>query len=271
MSNYGKLYVVATPIGNLGDVSSRAIQTLNEVDFIAAEDTRVTSKLLNHFDIKKHLVSCQKYDEKERTEQMIEHIKQGENCAFCSDAGTPVISDPGGLLVSRSLDEGITVVPISGPSAVVTALSVCGLHCERFCFEGFLPTPEEIKNEHRTLVFYEAPHKLQRTLKDFLEVLGDRKITICREMTKIHEEIWRTTIKEASDHYDSVPPKGEFVLVIEGAKDEVIAEDTLENAVGKALELVESGVSLSEATKAIAKEYGFSKSEIYKAALEKKE
>ena len=278
MADYGKLYVVATPIGNLGDMSSRAVQTLSDVDFIAAEDTRVTGKLLNHFDIKKHLVSCQKYNERERTEQIIERIKNGENCAFCSDAGTPVISDPGGLLVSRALDEGINVVPISGPSAVITALSVCGQHCERFCFEGFLPTPkggrktrlEEIKDEKRTIVFYEAPHKLQRTLKDLLEILGNRQITICRELTKLHEEIWRTTIEVAAEHYDENPPRGEFVLVVEGAREENKTEGSFEEAVERVLALFNDGDSLSEASKKIAKEFGLSKSLLYKAVLEKK-
>ena len=278
MNEYGKLYIVATPIGNLSDFSPRAIDPLKTVSFIAAEDTRVTGKLLNHFEIKKHLVSCQKYNEKERTEQIISKIKEGEDCAFCSDAGTPVISDPGGLLVSRALDEGITVIPISGPSAVVTALSVCGLRCERFCFEGFLPTPkggrkkrlEELENEKRTIVFYEAPHKLQRTLHDLLNCLGDRKITICREMTKLHEEIWRTTLNEAAAHYDEIAPKGEFVLVIEGAKEERVEEKTLDEAVNKALSMCRNGISLSEASKDTAKITGFSKSVIYKAALERK-
>ncbi len=278
MNEYGKLYIVATPIGNLSDFSPRAVDTLKDVSFIAAEDTRVTGKLLNHFEIKKHLVSCQKYNEKERTEQIITRIKQGEDCAFCSDAGTPVISDPGGLLVSRALDEGITVVPISGPSAVVTALSVCGLHCERFCFEGFLPTPkggrkkrlEEIEKEKRTIVFYEAPHKLQRTLHDLLDSLGDRNITVCRELTKLHEEIWRTTLSEAAAHYDEISPKGEFVLVIEGTREERTEDNTLDEAVNKALSMCENGISLSEASKETAKITGFSKSVIYKAALERK-
>ncbi|MBR3354220.1 MAG: 16S rRNA (cytidine(1402)-2'-O)-methyltransferase [Oscillospiraceae bacterium] len=278
MSAFGKLYIVATPIGNLSDFSPRAIETLNAVSFVAAEDTRVTGKLLNHFNIKKHLISCQKYNEKERTEQIIARIKMGEDCAFCSDAGTPVISDPGGLLVSRALDESITVVPISGPSAIVTALSVCGIHCERFCFEGFLPTPkggrkkrlEELKDEKRTIVFYEAPHKLQRTLHDFQDAFGDRNITICREMTKLHEEIWRTTLKDAVLHYDEYPPKGEFVLVLEGAKENNTEENTLEDAVELTLMMCEDGISLSEASKDIAKKTGFSKSVIYKAALERK-
>ncbi len=281
MNTWGVLYVVATPIGNLGDFSSRAIHVLNEVDFIAAEDTRVTAKLLNHFDIKKHLVSCQKYNEKERTEQIIMRLKEGESCAFCSDAGTPVISDPGGLLVSRALDEGIKVVPISGPSAVVTALSVCGIHCERFCFEGFLPTPkggrkkrlEEIQNEKRTLVFYEAPHKLQRTLEDLALYLGDRRITVCREMTKVHEEIWRTSLGEAIKHYNENPPKGEFVLIVEGSQDiKAGAEVSVENAVQQVLKMCEENdLSLAAAAKIVAKDTGLSKSVLYKSAIEAKE
>ena len=276
MEEQGTLYVVATPIGNLGDFSPRAIETLRSVDFVAAEDTRVTGKLLNHFGIKKPLISCQKYNERERSDQIISRIGAGESCAFCSDAGTPVISDPGGMLVSRALDNGITVVPICGPSAVVTALSVCGQRCERFCFEGFLPTPkggrkkrlEEIHHEKRTLVFYEAPHKLQRSLHDFLEVLGDRQITICREMTKLHEEIWRTTLSEAVAHYDENPPKGEFVLIIAGEEEKVTGEVTLEEAVERVLSLSEEGMSLSEAAKTVAKESGFPKSVIYRSASE---
>jgi 16S rRNA (cytidine1402-2'-O)-methyltransferase len=276
MNEQGTLYVVATPIGNLGDLSPRALETLQTVDFVAAEDTRVTGKLLNHFGIKKPLISCQKYNERERSDQLIVRMQAGENCAFCSDAGTPVISDPGGMLVSRALDNGITVVPICGPSAVVTALSVCGQHCERFCFEGFLPTPkggrkkrlEEIQHEKRTLVFYEAPHKLQRSLHDFLEVLGDRQITICREMTKLHEEIWRTTLSEAVIYYDENAPRGEFVLVIAGEEEKATGEMTLEEAVERALSLTEEGMTLSEAAKTAAKECGFPKSVIYRAASE---
>ena len=278
MSEPGKLYVVATPIGNLGDLSPRAAETLSSVDFIAAEDTRVTAKILNHIDVKKPLISCQKYNEWERADQITSKILEGENAAFCSDAGTPVISDPGGVLVSKALDLGIGVVPVSGPSAVVSALSVCGQRCERFCFEGFLPTPKgsrrerllEVKNEKRTLVFYEAPHKLQRTLHDFLATFGDRTVTICREMTKIHEEIRRTTLAEAAAYYDENPPKGEFVLVIEGAKEEEKSgELTLEDAVDMALGYMEEeGLSISEASKKASKETGFPKNAIYKAADE---
>lgn len=276
MNMPGKLYIVATPIGNLEDLSARSVRILEEVDFIAAEDTRVTSKILSHINVHKSLISCQKYNEKERAEQIIKRIINGENAAFCSDAGTPVISDPGGTLVSKALDEGVTVVPVPGPSAVVTALSVCGLHCERFCFEGFLPTPkgnrkerlEELKDERRTIVFYEAPHKLQRTLHDLLEYFGNRKITVCRELTKLHEEIWRTDINEASRYYDENSPRGEFVLVIEGKSAEKSSGITLEEAADIARRYMECGDSASEAAKKAAKETGLSKSDIYKAARE---
>lgn len=276
MSESGKLYIVATPIGNLEDLSSRAVRVLNEVDFIAAEDTRVTAKILNHIGVKKSLISCQKYNETERSEQIVSRILKGENAAFCSDAGTPVISDPGGALVSKALDNKVTVVPVPGPSAVVTALSVCGLRCERFCFEGFLPTPkgkrkerlEELQNEKRTLVFYEAPHKLQRTLHDLLSYFGNRKITICRELTKLHEEIWRTDIEEASTYYDVNSPRGEYVLVIEGTKEEKSLEMSLEDAADIARKYMEEGYSASDAAKKAAKETGFTKSDIYKAARE---
>ena len=275
----GKLYVVATPIGNLSDLSPRAAETLSSVDFIAAEDTRVTAKILNHIGVKKSLVSCQKYNERERSEQIVSRILAGENAAFCSDAGTPVISDPGGTLVAKALDEGITVVPVSGPSAVVSALSVCGLRCERFCFEGFLPTPkggrkkrlEELRQEKRTMVFYEAPHKLQRTLKDMLETFGDRPVTICRELTKLHEEIWRTGLRQAKEYYDENPPRGEFVLVISGYDGPENGEITLEDAAELAADYMEEGMSASDAAKRAAKETGFSRSEIYRAAGGRKE
>ncbi len=277
----GKLYVVATPIGNLGDLSPRAAETLASVDFIAAEDTRVTAKILNHIDVKKPLISCQKYNEKERAQQLVERMMAGENCAFCSDAGTPVISDPGGVLVSAALDAGIPVVPVSGPSAVVSALSVCGLRCERFCFEGFLPTPkgnrkqrlEELRDERRTLVFYEAPHKLRRTLDDLAEYFGDRPMTICREMTKLHEEIRRTTVFEARAFYEENEPRGEFVLVVSGAEGPSPEQQvTVNEAAGMVLDLMEKGnVSLSDASKRIAKQTGLPKSEIYRAAGEMKE
>lgn len=268
------LYVVATPIGNLDDLSPRAARTLEEVDLIAAEDTRVTAKILNHIGVKKNLISCQKYNERERSEQIVSRILAGENVAFCSDAGTPVISDPGGALVAKALDEGVRVVPVSGPSAVVSALSVCGIKCDRFCFEGFLPTPkggrrerlEELRAEKRTMVFYEAPHKLQRTLNDMLNAFGDRQITICREMTKLHEEIWRTSLAEAKSYYDDNPPRGEYVLVIEGYNGPENTDVTIEDAASMAADLMAGGMSASEAAKRAAKETGFSKSEIYRMA-----
>lgn len=274
MNEPGMLYVVATPIGNLNDLSPRAARTLEEVDLIAAEDTRVTAKILNHIGVKKSLISCQKYNERERSEQIVSRILAGENVAFCSDAGTPVISDPGGALVAKALDEGVRVVPVSGPSAVVSALSVCGIKCDRFCFEGFLPTPkggrrerlEELRAEKRTMVFYEAPHKLQRTLNDMLNAFGDRQITICREMTKLHEEIWRTSLAEAKSYYDDNPPRGEYVLVIEGYNGPENTDVTIEDAASMAADLMAGGMSASEAAKRAAKETGFSKSEIYRMA-----
>lgn len=274
MNEPGMLYVVATPIGNLDDLSPRAARTLEEVDLIAAEDTRVTAKILNHIGVKKSLISCQKYNERERSEQIVSRILAGENVAFCSDAGTPVISDPGGALVAKALDEGVRVVPVSGPSAVVSALSVCGIKCDRFCFEGFLPTPkggrrerlEELRAEKRTMVFYEAPHKLQRTLNDMLNAFGDRQITICREMTKLHEEIWRTNLAEAKSYYDDNPPRGEYVLVIEGYNGPENIDVTIEDAASMAADLMAGGMSASEAAKRAAKETGFSKSEIYRMA-----
>ena len=276
MAERGILYMVATPIGNLSDVSPRVLQTLQSVDLIAAEDTRVTAKLLNHFEIQKHLVSCQKYNERERTRQLLDQLAQGKSIAFCSDAGTPVISDPGGYLVDQAMEEGFRVVPICGPSAVVTALSVCGQHCERFCFEGFLPTPkggrkqrlEELQTEKRTMVFYEAPHKLQRTLEDFCQVFGERTLTICREMTKLHEEIWRTTTMQAAAHYRENTPKGEFVLVLQGAQEAPQEEWTLQEACAAVRKEMEQGTSLSEACKRVAKNTPFSKSELYKQMLE---
>ncbi len=272
MNDQGVLYVVATPIGNLNDISDRTREVLDIVDFVAAEDTRVTAKLLNHLGIKKSLISCQKYNENERSEQIVKKINEGENVAFCSDAGTPVISDPGGTLVSRALDEGIKVIPICGPSAVVAALSVCGIRCERFCFEGFLPTAKggrkdrinELLREKRTMVFYEAPHKLQRTLHDLLEAFGDRQITICREMTKMHEEINRTTLSEAADYYDINPPRGEFVLVVSGYTEDIKGEFTFEEAVELANQYKEQGYSVSEASKMASKETGYPKSDIYR-------
>ena len=270
------LYVVATPIGNLGDFSPRAIETLETVDFIAAEDTRVGAKLLNKFEIKKPQISYFEHNRKTKGEYIVERILAGESCAIITDAGTPAISDPGVDLVDLCAKAGIEVVAVPGCSAVVAALSISGMACGRFTFEGFLPVPkkerrahlEEVKHERRTMVFYEAPHKLQRTLEDMLEYWGDRKIALCREITKLHEECFRTTLSAAVEHYREHPPRGEFVLVIEGCTE---TEAPVESADLLSLveALVEDGTPLMAAVKQVAKEHGASKNKLYQEALEK--
>ena len=228
----GMLYLVPTPIGNLGDISTRCRETLEQADFIAAEDTRVTLKLLNHMGIKKSLVSYYEHNKASKGNFIVERILAGETCALVSDAGSPAISDPGEDLVKQCAEAGITVCAIPGPCAVITALSISGQSTGRFCFEGFLSTAkksrrehlESLVNERRTMVFYEAPHKLLSTLEDMASVFGaDRPISLCRELTKLHEEVVRTTLGEAVEKYTQNPPKGEFVLVIAGAP-EVIEE-----------------------------------------------
>ncbi|MGI5960025.1 MAG: 16S rRNA (cytidine(1402)-2'-O)-methyltransferase [Massiliimalia sp.] len=267
------LYVVGTPIGNLQDFSPRAVETLRSVDFIAAEDTRVTLKLLNHFDIKKPLVSYYEHNLRQRGEQIVERILAGETCAVVSDAGMPCISDPGEDLVKLCAAASIPVRVIPGPSAVISALAVSGLSTSRFTFEGFLSTANKSRMEHlnsvreekRTMVFYEAPHKLLSTLEDMRQVFGgERRISLCREITKIYEEVVRMTFDEAVDYYTQNKPKGEFVLVIEGKPEEEAAEITLEDAVAMAKALVEQGEKATEAAKKIAKQTDFSKSDIYK-------
>lgn len=269
----GKLYVVGTPIGNLNDFSPRQRQTLEEVDFIAAEDTRVTVKLLNHFEIKKPLVSYYEHNLRERGEQIVARIEAGENCAVVSDAGMPCISDPGEDLVRLCAERGLETVVVPGASAAVSALCVSGLVTSRFCFEGFLSTAKKSRREHleqlreepRTMIFYEAPHKLLNTLKDFLETFGDRRISLARELTKIHEEILRfPTLTEAVEYFTATSPRGEFVLVLEGAAArEAGGAITLEEAVEKAARLVENGERPAEAAKLAAKNTPYKKSEIY--------
>ena len=269
----GKLYVVGTPIGNLNDFSPRQRQTLEEVDFIAAEDTRVTVKLLNHFEIKKPLVSYYEHNLRERGEQIVARIEAGENCAVVSDAGMPCISDPGEDLVRLCAERGLETVVVPGASAAVSALCVSGLVTSRFCFEGFLSTAKKSRREHleqlreepRTMIFYEAPHKLLNTLKDFLETFGDRRISLARELTKIHEEILRfPTLTEAVEYCTATSPRGEFVLVLEGAAPrEAGGAITLEEAVEKAARLVENGERPAEAAKLAAKNTPYKKSEIY--------
>lgn len=267
------LYVVGTPIGNLEDFSPRAQQTLREADFIAAEDTRVTIKLLNRFEIKKPMISYFEHNKLEHGELIVARILKGESCALVSDAGMPAISDPGETLVKRCADMGIPVYVVPGPTALISALAVSGLPTGRFTFEGFLSMNKNNRREHllslvseqRTMIFYEAPHKLCRTLSDMKKTFGERKIAIVREITKIHEEVIRTDFSGAIKLYREKEPKGEFVIVIEGAKEEEKPEITFEEAVEKARELVESGLSSSEAAREAAKACGFRKGEIYKA------
>jgi len=271
----GVLYVVGTPIGNLSDFSPRAAETLAGVDFIAAEDTRVTVKLLNHFGIKKPLVSYFEHNKQEKGTVIVDRIAAGETCALVSDAGMPAISDPGEDLVALCAARGIKVLVVPGPSAVISALAVSGLPTGRFTFEGFLSVNkksrrehlEAVKNETRTMVFYEAPHKLPYTLKDMAESFGDRRIALVREITKIHEECIRTTLFEAVKYYEENAPKGEFVLVIDGAKPEEKKELTLEDAVEIAKTAMENGSSASDAAKEAAKLSGFKKGEIYKQLM----
>lgn len=271
----GKLYVVGTPIGNLSDFSSRAVETLASVDFIAAEDTRVTLKLLNHFEIKKPMVSYFEHNRRERGEIILERIKSGENCAIVTDAGMPAISDPGEDLVNLCLSNGITVESVPGPTAFATAVAISGLPSGRFTFEGFLSVNkpsrrehlEEIVSERRTMVFYEAPHKLTATLKDLYKYLGDRRIALIKELTKIHETVERTTLFEACEKYSAQTPKGEFVIVIEGSTEPKQKEVSLDEAVALAKGLVESGMTINDAAKEIAKETKLKKGDIYKALL----
>ena len=271
----GRLYVVGTPIGNLEDMSPRALRILSEADFIAAEDTRVTVKLLNHFDIKKEMLSYYEHNKNTKGNLIIERILKGESCALVSDAGMPAISDPGEDLVRQAHKLGITVESVPGPSALVTALAISGMASGRFCFEGFLSVNkisrkrhlDELKNEKRTMIFYEAPHKLNATLKDMLKVFGDRKIALVRELTKIHETVFNTTLSEAVDFYEINPPKGEFVLIIEGKKEEETELYTFEDAVKLAKRLTDEGKSTSSAAKEAAEISGIKKGDIYKALI----
>lgn len=270
----GKLYVVGTPIGNLGDMSPRAVETLEKVDFIAAEDTRVTVKLLNHFDIKKEMLSYYEHNKNQKGNLIIERMLKGESCAVVSDAGMPAISDPGEDLVRKARESGIEVESVPGPSALITAISISGFPCGRFCFEGFLSMNkisrrshlEELKTEKRTMVFYEAPHKLPATLKDMLSYFGDRKIVLVRELTKIHETVKHWTLKEAAEYYSENAPKGEFVLIVEGKKEEAVVY-TADEAVALAKKFVAEGKSTSAAAKEASEITGIKKGDIYKSIL----
>ena len=272
----GMLYLVPTPIGNLGDISIRCRETLEQADFIAAEDTRVSLKLLNHLGIKKSLVSYFEHNKAEKGAKIVERILAGETCALVSDAGSPAISDPGEDLVRQCAEAGITVCAIPGPCAVITALSISGQSTGRFCFEGFLSTAkksrrehlESLTNEHRTMVFYEAPHKLVATLEDMAAVFGsDRPISLCRELTKLHEEVVRTTLGTAIEKYKEAPPKGEFVLVVAGAPAIQKEEATPADAAARVAQLMATGLSRKDAIKQTAKELNLPKNVVYDAAL----
>ena len=272
----GILYVVGTPIGNLEDMSVRAVRTLGEVDFIAAEDTRVTLKLLNHFEIKKPMVSYHEHNAREKGGEILTRLLAGESCAIVTDAGMPCISDPGEDLVRLCAQNSIDTRVIPGPSAAISALALSGLDTSKFVFEGFLNPQkntrlerlEELRREKRTIIFYEAPHKLCDTLRAMYQVLGDRRITLARELTKIYEEVVRTTLSQAIELYEQKAPKGEFVLVVEGMCEE---EQVL--SIDQALDLIEAltekGEPLSKAAKDVARQTGFKKGELYSKFLER--
>ena len=271
----GTLYVVGTPIGNLGDISPRALQTLKDVDFIAAEDTRVTVKLLNHFDIKKPLVSYFEHNKHEKGEVITDRIQKGESCAVVTDAGMPCISDPGEDLIRQCEEKNIPTVVIPGPSAAISALALSGLETGRFTFEGFLSVNKKSRTEHlesllgerRTMIFYEAPHKLSGTLKDLYQTFGDRKLTIARELTKLHEEVIRTTTANAAESYADGSLKGEIVLILEGKKEEETSAFTLDEAVAYAQKLIENGMCPTDAAKEAAAISKIKKNDIYRKLI----
>lgn len=273
----GTLYLVATPIGNLGDLSPRALETLGAVDFIAAEDTRVSLRLLNHFQIKKPLMSYHEHNAAAAGQAVLSRLLAGENCALVTDAGTPAISDPGELLVRLCGENGVEVLSIPGCCAAVNALAVSGLPTGRFTFEGFLSVNKQSRREHleslrgetRTMIFHEAPHKLRPTLADFCQAFGpERRIALCRELTKLHEETRRCTLGEAAAYYQDHDPRGEYVLVVAGADPREEAAVTLEEGAAQVLALVEAGQRLKDAVREVAEHTGLSKNGLYAAALE---
>ena len=276
----GKLYLVPTPIGNLKDITLRALEVLNMVDLIAAEDTRHSLRLLNHFNIKKTLISYHMHNEQGRSENIIDILKQGKNIALVSDAGTPGISDPGSVIVLKCIEENIEFEVLPGATAITTALVYSGLNAEKFIFIGFLPREnkergpiiQELTQRKETLIFYEAPHRLRDTLQFLRDNLGNRKIAVCRELTKLHEEILRMNIEEVIAHYVVKDPRGEYVLVIEGKSQEEITKE--ENAKWEGLTVeehikkyIDGGISKKDAVKRVAKDRRMSKSEIYKYSL----
>ena len=269
------LYVVGTPIGNMGDLSPRAVETLEAVDFIAAEDTRVTVKLLNYFGIKKPMVSYFEHNKHDKGEKIIDRILAGEVGAIVTDAGMPCISDPGEDLIKQCEEAGVRTVVVPGPSAAIAALAVSGLETGRFTFEGFLSVNKKSRGEHlesllserRTMIFYEAPHKLANTLKDLYSTFGNRRLTIARELTKLHEEIIRTTTQEAAEKYADGSLKGEIVLILEGRKDEEKSSITLAEAVAYAQKLIDGGMRPTDAAKQAAAMAGLKKNDIYKELM----
>lgn len=270
----GILYLVATPIGNLGDFSPRAVETLEQADFIAAEDTRVSVKLLNHFNIKKPLVSYHEHNRASAGQAILERLLSGETCALVTDAGTPAISDPGQPLVALCAENGVEVQSIPGCCAAITALAVSGLDTTRFTFEGFLPSGKkerrdalaDLSGERRTMVFHEAPHRLRQTLADMREALGDRRIALCRELTKLHEETRRTTLAEAVSYYETNEPRGEYVLVVAGRKKQETAL-TLEDGIAMVLKLRQEGMKLKEAARRVSDDTGLPRNALYDGAL----
>ena len=272
----GTLYLVATPIGNLGDFSPRAVETLETVDFIAAEDPRVSVKLLNHFEIKKPMVSYHEHNQASAGQAILNRLLGGESCALVTDAGTPAVSDPGEGLVQLCAQAGVEVLSIPGCCAAVNALAVSGLPTRRFTFEGFLSVNkkerrahlESLRGEQRTMLFHEAPHKLRATLQDLKDTFGpQRRIALCRELTKLHEETMRTTLEEAVAYYAENAPKGEYVLVVAGAEPEDAPAVSLEEAVEEVLRLREEGVGTKDAVRQVAQATGLSRNELYAAAM----
>ena len=273
----GTLYLVPTPIGNLSDISQRMAETMAEVDFIAAEDTRVTVKLLNHLDIKKPMVTYHRHNCDTAGQTILHRLQEGQNCALVTDAGTPAISDPGEDLVALCAANDVDVIAIPGPCALVTALSISGLPTARFTFEGFLPMNKKnrrahldsLRQEQRTMIFYEAPHKVTDTLDDLVEVFGgERRISLCRELTKLHEEVLRTTLDGAVAYYKEKEPRGEYVLVVEGAQPEVKEADP-DAALARVEQLREQGLSLKDAAAQAAAEFGLKKKQLYDMAIGK--
>lgn len=274
----GTFYVIGTPIGNLGDITLRQLETLKNVDFVCAEDTRVTLKLFNHFSIKKPLVSYHKFSTQAAAQGIIDRILSGEDCGIVTDAGMPCISDPGERLVRMCAENNIDIRVVPGPTAAASAVAVSGLNTERFMFEGFIPVSkkerserlERLASETGLMVFYEAPHKLSNTLADLKDFCGaDRRIAICRELTKIHEEVLRFTLGDAAEYYDTVEPKGEFVLVLEGKSEPADVSVTPEQALEQVRGLVEMGERPVDACREVAKACGLKKGDLYAAFCKK--